>query len=162
MATRDYSASGVPEVLREDKIHSCRNFNPAFIEGSQNLRASSFKDHAATDMHKRAMILFHKSRSTDVAEYAPIARALSTLDPDTASKLKRKFEVAYLICKEGLAFTKMSALCELEEKHRVDLGAGYKNNHALYTCTCMYYQEPIRAKGPHGLSWYYMMYAVNG
>ena len=93
-----------------DKIHSCRNFNPAFIEGSQNLRASSFKDHAATDMHQHAMILFHKSRSSDVAEYAPIARALSTLDPDTASKLKRKFEVAYLICKEGLAFTKMSAL----------------------------------------------------
>ena len=105
-----------------DKIHSCRNFNQAFIEGSQNLRASSFKDHAATDMHKRAMILFHKSRSSDVAEYALITRALSTLDPDTASKLKRKFEVAYLICKEGLAFTKMSALCEL--------GAGYKNNQA--------------------------------
>ena len=113
-----------------DKIHSCRNFNPAFIEGSQNLRASSFKVHAATDMHKRAMILFHKSRSSDVAEYTPIARPLSILDPDTASKLKRKFEVAYLICKEGLAFTKMSALCELEEKHGVNLGAGYKNNQA--------------------------------
>ena len=110
-----------------DKIHSCRNFNPAFIEGSQNLCASSFKDYAATDMHKRAMILF---RSSNVAEYASIARALSTLDPDTASKLKPKFEIAYLICKEGLAFTKMSALCELEEKHGVDLGVGYKNNQA--------------------------------
>ena len=69
-------------------------------------------------------------RSSDVAEYAPIARALSTLDQDTASKLKRKFKVAYLICKEGLAFMTMSAQCELEEKHRVDLGAGYKNNQA--------------------------------
>ena len=107
----------------EDKINSCRNFNPAFIEGSQNLRASSYKDHAATDMHKRAMVLFHKSRSTDVSDYAPIARALSTLDQETALRLKRKFEIAYLICKEGLAFTKMSALCELEEKHGVDLGA---------------------------------------
>ena len=47
-----------------------------------------------------------------------------------ASKLKRKFEIAYFICKEGLAFTKMSALCELEEKHRFDSGAGYKNNQA--------------------------------
>ena len=71
--------------------------------------------------------LVHKSRSSDVAQ---IARALSTLDQDTASKLKRKFEIAYLICKEGLAFTKMSALCEHEEKHGVDLGAGYKNNQA--------------------------------
>ena len=91
-----------------DKIWSFRNFNSAFIRGSQNLRASSFKDHTATDMHKRAMILFHKSRSGDVVEYAPIARALSTLDQNAVSKLKRKFEIADLICKEGLASTKMS------------------------------------------------------
>ena len=58
-----------------DNIQSCRNFNPAFIEGSQNLRLSSFKDHAATDMHKRVMILFHKCRADDVADYALIARA---------------------------------------------------------------------------------------
>ena len=44
-----------------DKIQSCRNFNLAFIEGLQNLRASSFKDHVAMDMHKCAMILFYKS-----------------------------------------------------------------------------------------------------
>ena len=85
------------------------------------------------------MILFHKSRSSDVPEYTLIARALSTLDPNTASKLKRKFEVAYLICKGGLAFTKMSALCELEEKHGVDLGAGYKNNQA---CTAVFENPP--------------------
>ena len=117
-------------VRFEDKIRGCRNFNSAFIEGSKNLRASSFKDHAATDMHKRAMVLFHKSRSSDVTEYAPIAKALSTLDADTETKLKRKFEIVYLICKEGMAFTKMAPLCELEEKHGVDLGAGYKNNQA--------------------------------
>ena len=84
-----------------DKIQSCRNFNPAFIEGLQNLRASFFKDNTATDMHKHAMILFHKSRSGDVVEYAPIARALSTLDQNAASKLKRKLEIAN-------PFTKMS------------------------------------------------------
>ena len=69
-----------------DKIQSCINFNPAFIEGSQNLRASSFKDHSATDMHKHAMILFHKGRSGDVMEYAPIARALSILNQNAANK----------------------------------------------------------------------------
>lgn len=114
----------------KDKLHGCRNYNKAFVEGSRNLRASSFKDHAATDMHKRAMILFHKSRSTDITEYSAIAKALSTIDPDTECKLKRKFEIAYMICREGLAFTKMAALCELEEKHGVDLGTGYKNNQA--------------------------------
>ena len=108
----------------QEKIYSCRNFNPAFIEGLQNLRASSFKDHAVTDMHKRAMVLFHKSRSADVTDYAPIARALNTLDQETASRLKRKFEIAYPICKD------FAKLCELEEKHGVDLGAGHKNNQA--------------------------------
>ena len=74
----------------------------------QNLRASSFKDHEATTMHKHAMILFHKSRSGDVAAYASMTRAFSTLDQHAASKLKHKFEIADLMCKEGLAFTKMS------------------------------------------------------
>ena len=52
------------------------------------------------------------------------------MDPDMERKVKRKFEIAYMLCKEGLAFTKMGAVCELEEKHGVDLGVGYKNNQA--------------------------------
>ena len=32
-----------------------------------------------------------------------------------------------MMCKEGLALKKMSALCELEEKHGVNLATGYKN-----------------------------------
>ena len=110
----------------EDKINSCQNFNPALVEGSQNLRASSYKDHATTDMHKRAMVLFHKSEETDVSDYVPIATTLNTLDQETALGLKQKFKIAYLICKEGLAFMKMPALCELDKKHSVDLGAGCK------------------------------------
>ena len=35
-----------------------RNFNTAFIEGSGNLKVSSVKDHAATEMHARAMLLW--------------------------------------------------------------------------------------------------------
>ena len=42
------------------------NYSPAFVVGSKNLRASSYKDHAATDMHKRAMLLFMKQSSVDV------------------------------------------------------------------------------------------------
>ena len=53
-----------------------------------------------------------------------------SLEHARPSKFKRKFEIAYLIYKEGLASTKMSALCEHGEKHGVVLGAGYKNNQA--------------------------------
>ena len=116
-----------------DKLQSVRNYNPAFIEGSKNLRASAFKDHAKSDMHKRAMLLFKKSQSSQITDYAPIAKALCSLDPTTESKLKRKFDIAYWICKENLPFNKMASLCELETRHEVDLGSGYKNDQACAT-----------------------------
>ena len=30
--------------------------------------------------------------------------------------MKRKFDIAYMLCKEGLVFTKMEAVCELEDR----------------------------------------------
>ena len=42
--------------------------------------------------------------------------------------MAQKFDIAYTVCKEEFAFTKMSTLSELQEKHGVDLGSGYKNN----------------------------------
>ena len=54
-----------------DKLQGVRNFNPAYIEGSKNLRASAFKDHAESEMHKRAMLLFKKSQSSEITQYAP-------------------------------------------------------------------------------------------
>ena len=60
-----------------EKLRGMCNYNPAFVVSSKNLRESSYKDHAATDMHKRALLLFKKQTSTDVTEYAPIAKAHS-------------------------------------------------------------------------------------
>ena len=54
-----------------------RNFRPAFIDGTTNVRVSTVKDHAGTEMHARAMTLYKKQRSTNVCEYVPIARSLS-------------------------------------------------------------------------------------
>ena len=41
----------------KDRLIGRRNFSSAFVDGSGNLRASSFKDHAASDMHSCAMLL---------------------------------------------------------------------------------------------------------
>ena len=46
---------------------------------------------------------------------------------------KRKFDIAYFIAKEHLAFAKMGPLCELQERHGIDLGTGYKNQKACAT-----------------------------
>ena len=76
----------------------------------------------------------------DVTEYAPIAKALllPDFDPHSLVTLKRKFEVAYFIAKENLAFMKMKPLCELEQRYGVDLGEKYKSN-----CKCAEFVEFI-------------------
>ena len=43
-----------------DKLVGMRNYSAAYVEGSSNLRTFSFKDHVASDMHSRAMLLLKK------------------------------------------------------------------------------------------------------
>jgi len=66
----------------------------------------------------------------DVTAYAPIAKALIMMDARTAETQKKKFKIAYFLCKENLPFIKMAPLCQLEEKHNVKLGTSYKNDQA--------------------------------
>lgn len=117
----------------KDKLQGMRNFKPGFIDGSRNLRASSFKDHAASDMHARAMLLLRKESSSSVVDYAPIAKALCRLDPATFATVSKKFEVAYFIAKENLALVKMKSLCELIERQGSSVGVGYRNDKACAT-----------------------------
>ena len=102
-----------------DKISSSKNFSAAFIDGTTNLRTSSFKDNAKSDVHGRAMILLRKGHSTDIREYAPIARSLYSMDESAEKKILRKFDIAYMIAKEGMAFVKLKPLCQLEEVTRM-------------------------------------------
>ena len=62
-------------IRYQDRLRGVQNYNPAFtfITGSTNLRTSSFKDHARSDMHQRAMLLFRKSQYSDATEYTPSA-----------------------------------------------------------------------------------------
>jgi len=114
-----------------ERLTSLRNYNPAFINGSKNTKTSAFKEHADTEMHKRAMILYKKQHSTNVCEYVPIAKAIlqPSMDKATRQKLKRKFEISYMMVKENIAFKKMKPLWDMEERHRVEIGASYRNDH---------------------------------
>ena len=38
-----------------------------------------------------------------------------------------------MLCKEKLAFSKMAAICEFEERYGVELGTGYKNKKVCAT-----------------------------
>ncbi len=114
MADRDHVDALTCSVCSrfKDKIHGMRNFSPAFIEGSRNLRASNFKDHTATDMHKQSMLLLKKEQLSDICQYAPIAKALHSMDAASQLTVKRKFDIAFVFAKEHIAFTKMKPLCE--------------------------------------------------
>ena len=82
----------------------------------------------------RAMELQRKSQGsgTAVINDVPIVQSLvgSTMDKVALERTRKKFDVAYFIAKEGLAFTKMKSICELEERHGVDIGPAYRNDHA--------------------------------
>ena len=99
------------------KLESMCNNHPAFIDSTCNVRTSTFKEHARTEIHNCAICLFKKAQSNSMLDYHLIARALMYLPMDKRSKqqVKRKFEVSNVIAREKLAFTKMKALCSLEE-----------------------------------------------
>lgn len=77
------------------------------------------------------MELYRKQHSTNIYDYAPIARCLlqPSIDEVTRVKLKQKFKIAYLIAKESVVFKKMKPLCDIEEKDGVDIGTSYHNAH---------------------------------
>ena len=115
----------------KERISSMRNYRPAFVEGTTNIKLSAVKDHAVTEKHHRAMLLLKTEHAVDLCECAPIAKSLfqPKMDEVPQLRIKQKFEIAYVIAKEKLAMTKMVAICDLEDRHGVDLGDTYRNNH---------------------------------
>ena len=69
------------------------------------------------------------NRSTGAVE-GPIVKALCMLDASCLVKGNSGNYFAYFLCKENLSFGKMDTFCQMEERHGVDLGSGYKNRHA--------------------------------
>jgi len=55
-------------------------------------------------MHQYAITLCKKSQSGgDFTAYTPITNALTTMDGRTVATAKKKFKLAYFLCKENLA-----------------------------------------------------------
>jgi len=65
-----------------------RNFSSAFIEGTSNLRTSSFLDHAKCETHKRAMEMW---KHQQISTYGPERRNILLQNLDSAeSEVSRK------------------------------------------------------------------------
>ena len=52
------------------------------------------------------MQLLHRKQATSVTDYSLIARAFYRMDDTVEKQMKMKFDTAYSIAKEGMAFTR--------------------------------------------------------
>jgi len=84
-------------------------------------------------MHSKAMSLYCQKTTVLSISEAPIVRAFSRMVSTLQQNMVRKFEVAYTIAKEGIAFRKMTTICDLIERQSINLGEGYKSNVACST-----------------------------
>ena len=122
------------EVCRkyEARIRGQKSFSKAWIEGTANQRTSNVLDHANSGQHKAAMSHYKadqaKTHNESAAVYAPIASSLMNMDAATKARMKRKFDICYVMAKEGMSFSKYPALFDLESRHEVDLGVAYRND----------------------------------
>ena len=114
----------------EGRICSLKNYSAAWVTESGNHRTSNVLDHATSEQHKVAMKLLRtaqaKASNLPVTSYAPIARALMTLEEPEQAKMRNKFDMCYFLAKEGLSFGKYNPLCELKSRHQVEVGNAYR------------------------------------
>ena len=67
-----------------------------------------------------------KARNEPVESYAPIASSLLRMEDSEKEKMKRKFEICYVLAREGVAFFKYPTLHALAESQGVDIGSSYR------------------------------------
>ena len=123
----------------EDRITGMKNFSKAWINGSCNQKTSKIVDHASSEQHRVAMLQVRadaaKASNQPLTTYSPIARSLLVMDSAVQARMKRKFDICYVMAKESLTFHKCPALHKLEEHHGVDLGFAYKTEVSAQTFT---------------------------
>ena len=89
----------------ESYITGMKNFSSAWIKGSTNQKMSSVMDHATSEQHTTAMARMQadsaKASKIPLAHYVPIAKCFSKMDAVTKERLKKKFDVCYLLAKEN-------------------------------------------------------------
>lgn len=122
----------------ESLIRGLKNFSWAWLEGSSKHKTSSIVDHATSEQHKVTMMHLcsdqAKERNESVVSFSPTVRSLMMMDATVRERVKKKFDISYILAKEFMQFTKYMALHQLEQRHGVDLGKTYKTRVCLFFC----------------------------
>jgi len=89
-------------------------------------RVANIRDHGKNNQHVLAMSLLVKEHAARHGQgpstYAPIVQALTRLCDSEKARLRRKFEIAYLVATDNMSFL---VICDLEKKHGLDIGVSY-------------------------------------
>ena len=85
--------------------------------------------HMKSDMHTKAINLAKKPISLDIFKSTPIGRALSSASSEEKARVAKLIDLAYVIAKEELPFSKYSSFVELERRHGVALSGAYVTEH---------------------------------
>ena len=98
----------------KERIISKRNFSDKWIEGADSVRTTNLVDHAKSEQHIHATKLLQKeeaqSSGVDDTMYMPIVQSLSSISEQERQKLRIKFNIAYFIATEQLAYQKYPKL----------------------------------------------------
>ena len=101
-------------------------------QGTLNQQTSNVIEHANSNQHKAAMTYLKaalaKANNEPAASFSPNAHSLINMDATTKERMKCKFDICYVMAKEGIMFSKYPALYDLKSRHDMDLGAAYKND----------------------------------
>jgi len=114
--------------FRSRIIHK-RNFSDRCITGAESIHTSNIRDHGTSEQHSHAMSLLSKQQAAAMGQSAvadvPIVIALNTMSAEEQERTKNKFDIAYYMAMEQISFHKFPGLCELEQRHGVNIGTNY-------------------------------------
>lgn len=118
------------------------NDSSSFVSGCSNFKIKSFKSYARSTGHIQAQeAIFAKERPTE----APLPRALLLVTKEVRQKLKKLFDVAYMVAKLELPFTVDPSLCSLEKEHAVLL-VEYSIHFWFVNLVILLFSEPTQSQ----------------
>ena len=123
-----------------DNLKCLRNYSPSFVNGvtGSSLKKDNIVKHSKSDMHKKALSISKRPRTMeDLYRSTPIGRALACASEEEMLRVSKLVDVAYVVAKEELPFSKFPALVEVEKRHGVDLGNTYTTEHKCKEFVCL-------------------------
>ena len=86
-----------------------------------------------------------RDNGQDANSFAPIVKVLTQMSEKDKDMLRVKFDIAHFVATQQLSFTNYPVLCQLENKHGVDVGMAYCNQNTGKTF-CHFIAESKRAE----------------